>query len=197
MPGCPYTWVNHPSCWVYRAGKHDQQMAYSYVKKSEIQPYWTMATQYTLGDQTFASKNGPSLVRIRLDRRPGRARVGSARRRCRGAATHPKSGSIYLQYGAAEPARVSAAFGNEVGSRSVLHVYDRSPSSSTAAKVTWRWYMQPQDAQGAGRGLVLAQRFRFHQSSALRFRLQQRRHARTGRCSPISPNGQTSQKFPG
>ena len=36
--------------------------AYSYVPKSEIQPYWTLATQYTLGDRMFQSNTGPSFV---------------------------------------------------------------------------------------------------------------------------------------
>jgi phospholipase C len=36
--------------------------AYSYVPSSQIQPYWTMATQYTLGDRMFQSNSGPSFV---------------------------------------------------------------------------------------------------------------------------------------
>jgi phospholipase C len=35
--------------------------AYSYVPQSDIQPYWTMATQYTLGDEFFQSNSGPSM----------------------------------------------------------------------------------------------------------------------------------------
>lgn len=33
---------------------------YSYVPQSEIQPYWTLAQQYTLADRMFQSNNGPS-----------------------------------------------------------------------------------------------------------------------------------------
>ncbi|MGA2537430.1 MAG: alkaline phosphatase family protein [Terracidiphilus sp.] len=36
--------------------------AYSYVPKSELQPYWTLASQYTLGDRMFQSNTGPSFV---------------------------------------------------------------------------------------------------------------------------------------
>jgi phospholipase C len=36
--------------------------AYSYVPSTEIQPYWTLATQYTLGDRMFQSNTGPSFV---------------------------------------------------------------------------------------------------------------------------------------
>jgi phospholipase C len=34
--------------------------AYSYVPSSQIQPYWTLATQYTLADRMFQSNTGPT-----------------------------------------------------------------------------------------------------------------------------------------
>src|ERR1700729_720631 len=52
-----YQWVNHPACWWLWTGKTYQQMAFSYVQKSDVQPYWTMASQYTIGDHNFASTN--------------------------------------------------------------------------------------------------------------------------------------------
>jgi phospholipase C len=36
--------------------------AYSYVQQSDIEPYWTMATRFTLGDRMFQSNTGPSFV---------------------------------------------------------------------------------------------------------------------------------------
>jgi phospholipase C len=36
--------------------------AYSYVPSSQIQAYWTMATQYTLADRMFQSNTGPSFI---------------------------------------------------------------------------------------------------------------------------------------
>ncbi|MGA8533110.1 MAG: alkaline phosphatase family protein [Candidatus Tumulicola sp.] len=51
---------NHPACWVYYPEKSVKQMAFSYVKQTQIQPYWTMAQQYVLGDNTFASNSGPT-----------------------------------------------------------------------------------------------------------------------------------------
>ena len=33
---------------------------YSYINKSEVKPYWTLAQTYTLGDRTFQSNTGPS-----------------------------------------------------------------------------------------------------------------------------------------
>ncbi len=35
-------------------------VAYAYVKRSDIQPYWQMASQYTVADQMFQSNEGPS-----------------------------------------------------------------------------------------------------------------------------------------
>jgi phospholipase C len=37
-------------------------LPYSYVRQSDILPYWTLATEYTLGDRMFQSNNGPSFA---------------------------------------------------------------------------------------------------------------------------------------
>jgi phospholipase C len=37
-------------------------LSYSYIAQSEIQPYWTMASDYTLGDRMFQSNTGPSFT---------------------------------------------------------------------------------------------------------------------------------------
>lgn len=39
---------------------NDSNVPYSYVPQSEIQPYWTLAQQYTLADRMFQSNSGPS-----------------------------------------------------------------------------------------------------------------------------------------
>jgi phospholipase C len=63
---------SHPSWW--RAWDYGQMdgfaqaetnpsvSPYSYVPSSQIQPYWTMANQYTLADRMFQSNTGPSFV---------------------------------------------------------------------------------------------------------------------------------------
>jgi len=45
-----------------RPGSAVPNLAYSYVPQSQIQPYWTIASQYTLGDRMFQSNTGPSFV---------------------------------------------------------------------------------------------------------------------------------------
>jgi phospholipase C len=42
------------------SGLSDPLYTYSYVQSSDIQPYWTLATQYTLADRMFQSNTGPS-----------------------------------------------------------------------------------------------------------------------------------------
>jgi phospholipase C len=37
-------------------------LPYSYVKSSEVAPYWTLAKEFTLGDRMFQANTGPSFV---------------------------------------------------------------------------------------------------------------------------------------
>src|SRR5215469_8264473 len=62
--GCPNDWTHHnqPSCWVFSQQQMWKQMPYSYVMQSDVQGYWTLASQYALGDNAFASNNGPTYV---------------------------------------------------------------------------------------------------------------------------------------
>lgn len=55
-----YQYFNHPKCWVIWDGAGVKKMAYSYVPQAQVQPYWTMAQRYALGDRTFSSNSGPS-----------------------------------------------------------------------------------------------------------------------------------------
>jgi phospholipase C len=51
---------NHPACWRFYEQNEIKQLAYSYVRQSDIQPYWTMASDYALGDYAFTSNSGPT-----------------------------------------------------------------------------------------------------------------------------------------
>jgi phospholipase C len=60
---------SHTNWWTqWDKGKMDgfadqgTQLPYSYIAKSEVQAYWTMAKQYTIGDRMFQSNTGPSFV---------------------------------------------------------------------------------------------------------------------------------------
>ena len=58
-PGCSDP-INHPTCWVFSNNSEVKQDIYSYVFQNEVQEYWTLAQQYALGDDAFASNSGPS-----------------------------------------------------------------------------------------------------------------------------------------
>lgn len=154
-PSCPYgyNWVNEPSCWTFWTGKVYKQMAFSYTVKSDIQPYWTMAAQYTLGDHNFASTSGPSfgphqeLVAGQdghADEVPSATPWG-----CDG----PKNEwEYYVQPGQANPPSFSAAFGHDVKGPEPCFTYDSVASLLDNAGVSWRWYKQPHYLNGQPQG---------------------------------------------
>ncbi len=63
---------SHPRWWAdWNKGKMDgfaqkqikpSTLPYSYVQPSDVLPYWTLASDYTLGDRMFQSNNGPSFA---------------------------------------------------------------------------------------------------------------------------------------
>jgi phospholipase C len=60
-----HDFLNDPSCWII--GTHfppgsTTPLAYAYVPRTEVQPFWDMAAQYAIGDDFFPSNNGPSYV---------------------------------------------------------------------------------------------------------------------------------------
>ncbi len=61
-PGWWNAWDNGLMDGFAQAQTNPPLAAYSYVPSSQIQPYWTMATQYTLADRTFQSNTGTSFI---------------------------------------------------------------------------------------------------------------------------------------
>jgi phospholipase C len=45
-----------------QSGAHPPRLPYSYVPEAEVEPYWELARQYTLGDRMFQSNTGPSFA---------------------------------------------------------------------------------------------------------------------------------------
>ncbi|MGH9599359.1 MAG: phospholipase C [Terracidiphilus sp.] len=45
-----------------QSGADPPTLAYSYVPRKDVEPYWDLAEQYTLGDHMFQSNTGPSFV---------------------------------------------------------------------------------------------------------------------------------------
>ena len=125
-PSCQYADpYNHPSCWTFWTGKKYLQMAFSYVEKSQVQPYWTMASEYALGDHNFASTNGPSFGRASdADRRSRRARRRSSEQNAVGLRRTQRKREL-PRVRTSRPARIPAGIRPRGrGRRSMLHVRD-------------------------------------------------------------------------
>lgn len=141
---CPYPdWANHPSCFVFKTGKVYLKMAYSYVMKSDIQPYWTMAQQYTLGDHNFTSNNGPSFGAHQYMIGGQAGHAAEVPSTMPWGCDAPKETLNYLQAGPADPPEFPPAFGHEVmNGPDPCFTYPTAADLLDKAGVTWRYYVQ-------------------------------------------------------
>jgi phospholipase C len=149
--GCkylPYDWVNHPSCWAFWPGKNYAKMAYSYAKKSDIQPYWTMAAQYTLGDHNFGSTNGPSFEPHQELIAGQTGHASEVPSTTPWGCDAPKEDEYYLQGGSANPPAFPPAVGHEVYEipGHVCFTYQTVANLLDNASISWRWYKQPKSS---------------------------------------------------
>jgi phospholipase C len=55
-------WDNGAMDGFARSTNSPTTLAYSYVPEKDVEPYWTLAKQYVLGDRMFQSNTGPSFV---------------------------------------------------------------------------------------------------------------------------------------
>ena len=122
--------INHPACWLISKNPKLIQMAYSYVRQSDVAPYWTMAQQYALGDNAFPSNNGPTYVshQYLIAGESGHASEVPAGQPwgCNAVKTGPYKVTVeLLAYGQADPPVFSKATGHR-DRRTVpmLHLYD-------------------------------------------------------------------------
>ncbi len=151
--GCkylPWDWVNHPSCWSWALGKSSAKMAYSYVKKSDIQPYWTMAAQYTLGDHNFASTNGPSFGPHQELIAGQDGHASEVPSKMPWGCDAPKEDEYYLEYGPDDQNDFPPPVGHEVYAipGNVCFSYPTVASLLDNASVSWRCYKQPKYING-------------------------------------------------
>jgi len=133
--------INHPRCWTFWQGKSLRKMAYSYVIQSQIQPYWTMAQEYTLGDNTFASNNGPSFPshQYLIAAQSGHA-VEVPNGQPWGCDAPPSVTVDLLQYGSATPPVFPPATGHEVPGPYPCFTYSTIANLLDTAGITWRYY---------------------------------------------------------
>ena len=139
-PGCS-DYRNHPACWVFSPYHKFKQMPYDYVKQSDIQPYWTMASRYTLADHTFASNSGPTFVAHQYLIAGQSGHTSEVPTGTPWGCDAPPSVSIEkLVYGTAHPPVFSKATGHEVGGPYPCFNYKTVANLLDAAGVSWRYY---------------------------------------------------------
>ena len=142
-----YNWVNEPKCWAYRPSSY-YKLPFTYVPKSDIQPYWTMASRYTLGDANFASNSGPSYG-AHLELVAGQiAHADEVPSEMPWGCDAPKNPTdppweYYLKYGQANPPAFPAIFGHSVKGPNPCFTFTSIAKALDASKVSWRWYKQP------------------------------------------------------
>jgi phospholipase C len=142
---------NQPSCWVWNKSQQFRQMAFSYVQRSDIEPYWTMAHEYALADNTFSSNNGPTF--------PSHQYLVAGES---GHATEVPNGRPWgcdgpehetanlLAYGQADPPVFSAPTGHEVAGPYPCFTYPTIVQNLDANDISWKYYASQ---SGAGRDL--------------------------------------------
>jgi phospholipase C len=144
----PINKANEPSCWVYWKNKAFRQAALSYVDPTQIVPYWTMAKQYALGDNTFSSNNGPTFVSHQY---LVAGESGHSVEVPDGVPWGCEAKNHYitvnlLAYGQASPPAYSPATGHEIAGPFPCFTYPTIASALDGAGLTWRYYAQKADS---------------------------------------------------
>ena len=150
---------NQPSCWIWHKPKVWQTLAYSYVPESQIQPYWDMAKQYTLGDETFSSNNDSSFTAHQYMIAGQSGHATEAPSLMPWGCDAPTEWEYYLAFGSAQPPAFGPKVGHEVGFKTgpdPCFPLNGNPSSAyptiadllDAAGVSWRYYVQPEYHNG-------------------------------------------------
>jgi len=152
-PGCgdDPTRHNEPTCWVISQQQQWKQMAFSYVRQSDVQPYWTLASTYALGDDAFASNSGPTYVahQYLIAGQSGHA-VEVPSTQPWGCGGPPSETVNLLAYGQANPPVYSKATGYEVPGPFPCFTYPTIADLLDKAGLTWSYYAE---ASGAGGNL--------------------------------------------
>jgi len=157
-PACKSEPENFPDCWVYHRQGDWLDLAYSYVPEAQIRPYWTMAKQYTLGDDTFSSNSGESFPSHQYMVAAQSGHASEVPSIMPWGCDAPKEAEYYLAAGRSKPPQFPRAFGHEVGypfgpepGPDPCFPLDDKPSSAyptiadllDQAGITWRYYVQP------------------------------------------------------
>ena len=152
---CPQgNWFNEPSCWNVVTTKNLMVQPYTYAIQAQIQPYWDMANQYVLGDNTYASNNGPTFVSHQYMIAGQASHASEVPSHMPWGCDAPAESENYLLYGAANPPAFQPVVGHEIqgpfpcfplafGAAWVQQQYPTIATELDNAGITWRYYVQP------------------------------------------------------
>ena len=135
---------NHPACWSFYPQQVWKQMAYSYVYETEIDPYWQMAKDYALGDNTFTSNSGPTFPAHQYFIAGQAAHASEVPSLNPWGCDGPASSRVVkLAYGYSEPPHdFSKATGHEVNGPRPCFDYPKTIADLLDAKgVSWHYYV--------------------------------------------------------
>ncbi len=141
--------INHPTCWVISNQQATKQAIYSYVQQSDVQQYWTLAQEYALGDDSFASNSGPTYVahQYLIAGESGHASEVPSTQPwgCGGPASETVE---LLSYGQANPPVFSKATGHEVPGPFPCFTYPTIANNLDGAGISWSYYVEGQNPGG-------------------------------------------------
>ncbi|HEY1429982.1 MAG TPA: alkaline phosphatase family protein [Candidatus Tumulicola sp.] len=143
---------NEPQCWIFSKTPKMEQLIFSYVQQSDIQPYWTMAKEYALGDEAFESNSGPTFNshEYMIAGQAGHT-VEVPDGPVWGCNAQNKSTTAnLLDYGQANPPAFPATTGYEVAGPYPCFTFPTIADTLDHAGITWKFYAQK---TGAGRNL--------------------------------------------
>jgi phospholipase C len=156
--GCTkYNWVNEPHCWMFAPQKVWMQEPYTYAIQSQVQPYWDMATQYTLGDDMFASNSGPSFGSHQYLIAAQQGDADEVPSTYPWGCDAPKETELYIEFGQAKPPAFKPDIGHDVNGPDPCFPLSTTGSQGSyttiadeldAAGITWRYYVQPKYLHG-------------------------------------------------
>jgi phospholipase C len=144
--------MNEPQCWVFSPKKSIQQMAFTYVQQSDIVPYWTMAQEYTLGDETFESNSGPTFPshEYMIAGQSGHSVEVPDGQPWSCLAKNKNMTVNLLAYGQATPPVFPATTGYETAGPFPCFTFSTIADNLDAANISWKFYAQK---TGAGESL--------------------------------------------
>jgi phospholipase C len=147
----PVNATNEPSCWIFNNRQAVKQLVFSYVQQSDIKPYWSMAQQYALADNAFASNSGPTYVSHQYMVAGESAHAAEVPNGEPWSCDADQNVTVnLLAYGKADPPAFSKATGHEIPGPFPCFTYPTVVDNLDADQITWRYYAQK---SGAGSNL--------------------------------------------